>query len=93
MRKVAGLVILVIVAASSALASHEDEITLYDQYGSPTAYIAEDLTVYLWSGKPVAYLTQDSRGGFHIYGFNGKHLGSLVKGIVRDHNGDAVAGI
>ncbi len=33
------------------------------------------LTIYLWGGKPVAYLSAESDDGFHVYGFNGKHLG------------------
>lgn len=70
-----------------------DEISLFNAEGKPVAYIAEELTIYSWSGKPVAYLDEDSAGGFHIYGFNGKHLGWFVKGIIRDHNGHFVGGI
>ncbi|MDX2268663.1 MAG: hypothetical protein NW208_11195 [Bryobacter sp.] len=52
------------------------------------------MTIYLWNGKPVAYLDSDKRnGGFSVYGFNGKHLGWLVQGIVRDHEGDAACAI
>jgi hypothetical protein len=47
------------------------------------------LTIYLWSGKPVAYLTRDSAGGFHVYGFNGNHVGWFVRGVVWDHDGNA----
>lgn len=47
------------------------------------------MTIYLWDGKPVAYLSRND-GDFHIYGFNGKHLGWYIKGIVRDHYGNAV---
>ena len=70
----------------------EVEITLFDRYGHSTAYIATDdgMTIYLWNGNPVAYLEQDPAGGFHIFGFNGRHLGWLVDGIVRDQRGDAV---
>ena len=57
------------------------------------AYVADDLTIYLWDGKPVAYLDSDSSGGFHVYGFNGKHLGWFVRGIIRDHGGDAACGV
>lgn len=70
-----------------------DEISLYDSSGTAIAYIAEDLTLYLWSGKPVAYLDQDISGGFHIYGFNGKHLGWFVGGVIRDHQGYAVGAV
>ncbi len=64
------------------------EISLFNSNGSPVAYVDtddDDLTIYLWSGKPVAYISGDN-----IYGFNGKHLGWWVKGIIRDHDGDAV---
>jgi 4-fold beta flower protein len=71
------------------LAAAQDEITLFDGQADATAYIAvdDDSTIYLWSGTPVAYLDDDPRGGFHVYGFNGKHLGWLVRGIVWDHQG------
>ena len=71
--------------------SQNDEISLFNSKGIATAYIdTDDLTIYLWDGKPVAYLSK-SNGEFNIYGFNGKHLGWFIKGIVRDHDGDAVA--
>lgn len=63
------------------------EISLFDRNGAAAAYIADDQTIYLWSGKPVAYLTPDSAGGAHVYGFNGKHLGWFVDGVVHDRNG------
>lgn len=74
-------------------AAYDDEISLFDSEGTATAYIAEELTIYLWSGKPVAYLEKDDEGGFHIYGFNGNHLGWFVGGIVRDHKGKAVGAV
>jgi len=83
---------VLIAAAMTGFAA--DETTLFDSRGRATAYIAEDLTVYLWSGKPVAYLFPDSRrDGFHVYGFNGKHLGWFVRGLARDHEGEGVCGI
>ena len=73
----------------------EDEISLFDGRGKAVAYISldDELTIYLWSGKPVAYLDKDSAGGYHIYGFNGKHLGWFVRGVIRDHEGDAACAI
>ena len=47
------------------------------------------MTIYLWNGTPVAYLVTNG-DSFHIYGFNGKHLGWYEDGIVRDHSGYAV---
>jgi len=68
-----------------------EDITLYDANGEATAYIAtgEEQTIYLWEGKPVAYLVPTD-SAFSIYGFNGTHLGWFERGIVRDHDGDAV---
>ena len=84
------LLFLSIVAILSPAASHaEDETALFDGRGRAIAYIADDLTIFLWAGKPVAYLDRDNAGGFHIYGFNGKHLGWFIRGIARDHKGNA----
>jgi hypothetical protein len=68
-------------------AADSDEIALYNENGKPIAYIADDddSTVYLWSGKPVAYLQSEN-----IYGFNGKHLGWFVKGLIYNHDGETV---
>lgn len=41
----------------------------------------------------MTYLTEDSSGGYHIYGFNGKHLGWFVGGVIRDHKGDAACAV
>ena len=69
------------------------EISLFDKNGEPSAYVDvgdEDNTIYLWNGLPVAYLS--SNGGYYnVYGFNGNHLGWYEDGIIRDHDGDAVA--
>jgi len=72
--------------------SYSKEISLFDKDGDPIAYIANDndLTIYMWGGTPVAYLVADNRNAFHIYGFNGKHLGWFENGIIRDHQGYAV---
>lgn len=81
--------VLAMVAASSVHA--EDEVSLFDGAGKATAYIAVDdeLTIYLWGGRPVAYLEKDSEGGHHVYGFNGKHLGWFVKGVIWNRDGNA----
>jgi hypothetical protein len=81
---------LLLFAFETASAS-ENEISLFDGQGRATAYIAvsDDLTIYLWSGEPVAYMVSDSSDGYDVYGFNGKHLGWFLKGIVWDHSGGA----
>lgn len=66
------------------------ETTLFESNGFAVAYISDDLTVYLWAGDAVAYLEPDRAGGFHLYGFNGEHLGWYAAGVVRDHAGHAV---
>jgi len=101
------LLTIFLMIASVNLRAQSEEITLFNSQGKAIAYIAqaplnkifylliayiatEDMTIYMWGGKPVAYLTNDD-GKFNIYGFNGKHLGWFIKGILRDHEGD-VAG-
>jgi hypothetical protein len=67
--------------------SYAREISLYDDAGEAVAYIdtSDEMNIYLWGGEPVAYMDGES-----IYGFNGKHLGWLKKGVIRDHEGYAV---
>ena len=65
------------------------ETSLFDKNGDAVAYIAEDMTIYLWEGDPVAYLYNKS-SKWHVYGFNGSHLGWYEDGIIYDHNGNAV---
>ena len=67
------------------------EISLFDYDGNATAYISADSqnTIYLWNGTPAAYI-YNTGGDYHIYGFNGQHLGWFENGIVRDSNGYAV---
>lgn len=67
----------------------DNEISIFDKNGDAKAYIADDLTIYLWDGDPVAYLYKSS-SDWHIYGFNGDHLGWYVDGIIYDNNGYAV---
>lgn len=90
MKRTLSIALLLLAAYGRA----EDEVSLFDGLGRPTAYVDDELTIYLWSGKPVAYLEADSGAeGFHVYGFNGKHLGWLVNGVVRDHEGDAACAV
>ena len=63
------------------------EKALFNSKGEPVAYISDDLSkvIYLWDGHPVAYLYS-----YHIYGFNGIHLGWFIDGIVYDPSGDRI---
>ena len=87
MRKI--IILMLLIMPNITLAS--DEISLFSGSGEAVAYIAlnEELTIYIWSGKPVAYLSEDDAGGYHVYGFNGKHLGWFISNVLRDHKGDA----
>lgn len=90
MKKILTILFLCFTFQISAFA--DDEISLFDSGGQPIAYVAEELTIYLWSGKPIAYLYSQS-GKLRVYGFNGKHLGWYVKGLIYDHDGNAVGGV
>lgn len=72
----------------SGASQSRGSLDLYDSNGRATAYVAadEDSTIYLWSGRPVAYLEGNS-----VYGFNGKHLGWFIKGVIYDNDGNPVA--
>lgn len=87
------IIAAILLALISAIAHASDETTLFDGRGRAVAYVADDLTIYLWSGKPIAYLDRDSGSGFHVYGFNGKHLGWFSRGIVRDHEGNGTCAV
>jgi len=88
-------VIVLLVSTLPSPVRAEDEVTLFSGDGKADAYIAldDEMTIYLWSGKPVAYLEKDRDGGYHVYGFNGQHLGWFVKGVVRDHEGNGSCAI
>ena len=68
-----------------------EELSLYDSEGKPIAYIVteDDFTIYMWDGTPVAYLIPKN-DQFNIFGYNGNHLGWLVNGIIRDHEGNGI---
>ncbi len=67
-----------------------NETSLFDKDGIPVAYIATDnsQTIYLWGGQPVAYLYGDN-----VYGFNGKHLGWFIDGVIFGHDGCVLCAI
>src|SRR6266704_371891 len=89
LRSSALLLALLILAVPGRVVA-DDDIDLFDGRRQAVAYIASDadLTIYLWSGKPVAYLE-----GEDIYGFNGKHLGWFLHGVVYDPDGHIVAAV
>lgn len=73
------------------------EFSLYDKTGHAKAYLTNStnvLTVYLWNGYPVAYFSKVRNGEiWHIYNFDGKHLGWTHSGICFDNNGYIVCGL
>jgi hypothetical protein len=87
---VAIALILLCGGSRAKVSADSEEITLYSASGKPVAYIADDddSSIYLWSGKPVAYLRSED-----VYGFNGRHLGWFVKGLVYNHEGEIVGAI
>jgi hypothetical protein len=88
--------LFVLVLCPVVLRGQIDETTLFNAGGSPEAYIwfsENPPTIYMWSGKPVAYLASSVGGGFNVYGFNGKHIGWYVNGVVRSHEGNPVCGV
>lgn len=89
MRETLWFWISILLLTSTSLASANEDVTLFDGSGKAVAYIAldDEMTIYLWGGKPVAYLEQDSGSGYHVYGFNGKHLGWFDKGAIWGHDG------
>jgi 4-fold beta flower protein len=89
--KLIGAAVLALAIYTPALAQNSnDEITLRTGSGDCAAYISndDDSTIYLWNGEPVAYLVSQD-----VYGFNGKHLGWFIKGVVYNHYGDVVGAI
>lgn len=80
----------VAVAAGGTSPADEGEITLLGSDGAAVAYITQDLAIYLWDGTPAAYLHPDASIGFHVYTFNGQHLGWYSRGVFRDRTGRAV---
>jgi hypothetical protein len=98
MKRFALLCLVLLGLLFKSAAAQDDETALYSANGTPVAYISfergdDEPVIYMWSGKPVAYLASTSSEGFNVYGFNGKHLGWFVKGIVRDHDGNAACGV
>jgi hypothetical protein len=96
MDRIAILAITIFLSVGSVATADDDEISLFNSKGKAIAYIVMDdeMTIYMWSGAPAAYLKTDTGAkGFHIYGFNGKHLGWSVDGVARNHDGDAACAV
>jgi len=89
MKRVINFSLAATLILSSSIDLTAQEISLFNSDGEAVAYIADDMTIYLWEGDPVAYLSNDN-GEWHIYGFNGSHLGWYEEGIIYNHRGDAV---
>jgi hypothetical protein len=88
-------VVLLFINLALLSAGEYDEMTLFDSGGNPVAYIDTadgDLTIYLWDGTPAAYIYPENNL-YHVYGFNGNHLGWFENGIIRDHDGSVVGAI
>jgi hypothetical protein len=51
------------------------------------------VSVVVQRSSRLAYIASTSGDGFNVYGFNGKHLGWFVKGVIRDHDGNGACGL
>ena len=60
------------------------ETNLYDKNGNAVAYIAEDAehSIFTWDGQAVCYIVTDK-----VYGWNGRHLGWFIDGVIYDNHG------
>jgi hypothetical protein len=96
MRSFSALFLFAVAFVFSGAAVAEDEINPFDADGRPTAYIVvadEERTIYLWEGKAVAYLDYNEAGDLDVFGFNGKHLGWFIDGLLRDHDGNVACAV
>ena len=87
------LFLLLCLVLCSVLQGQAKEITLFNSDGEAVDYIDDsdsDLPIYMWDGTPVAYLAPSNSDYYHVYGFNGLHLGWYERGVVRDHDGYVV---
>jgi len=57
-------------------------LDFYDRNGTPIAYTDDDEHIFTFSGRPVAYLYGNS-----VYSYQGRHLGLVANGIIRDNRG------
>jgi hypothetical protein len=76
---------------SSAPASNNQQISLFDSQGDARAYIDfdEDATIFMWDGTPVAFLDKDG-DDICVFGFRGGFLGWYENGMIYDKNGYTV---
>jgi len=68
----------------------DGEVSLFDKNGDAIAYIDDDYTIYQWDGTPLAYMYKGDED-WHVYGFNGKHLGWFCGAIIYDKKGKRVS--
>jgi hypothetical protein len=58
----------------------------FDSHGDVVAYVDDgDDVIFLWSGEPAAIVDDES-----VFAFDGRHLGWLMNGWIRDHGGACV---
>lgn len=89
--QLSSLIFFLLIIYSIVARAQNDDVTLFDKRGKAIAYIStdDDQTIYLFDGEPVAYLIHKGET-YHIYGFNGKHLGWYEEGVIHDLRGDGV---
>jgi hypothetical protein len=57
----------------------------YDRSGHPSVYSEDGVHLFTFSGSAVGYIEKDS-----VYAYNGRHLGWIEDGWIRDHAGEGV---
>jgi len=84
------LALLPIVLLALPSMARAEDVILFDRDGAATAFIdANELIIYRWNGEASAYLQRASDGVFDAFGFNGRHLGWYVAGVLYGNDGEA----
>lgn len=78
------------IVCSSFTFSYDSEMPLFDKNGEPKAFMDDEYNIFLWNGEPVAY-GYNSGEEWHIYGYNGKHLGWFSGAFIYDKKGKRVS--
>ena len=60
-------------------------LNFYNQNGKPIIYTDDNVHLFSYGGKPVGYIQEDT-----VFTFNGKLIGFLVDGWIRDTKGYCV---
>ena len=87
-RKLLFILIPFTLISKKSFSFYGNEISLFDKNGNAKAYI-DNNTIFDWNGTPFAYIYIDNNN-YHLYNYNGKHIGWYDNGILYDNNGYAI---